>query len=173
MPKEIEFRGLSLKDALDLAVLIEEDAEERYVEFAAQMESHATPEAARFFRYMAGNEKRHGAELEARRKQLFGDAPRAVTPSQIWDVEAPDYDKTRAFMSPRDAMKVALECEVKAYDYFTKALPTIVDATVKALFVELQAEEVAHQELVKKVLAKLVGKADVDPNDYVDKPVAQ
>ena len=32
----IDFRALSLKDALDLAVLIEQEAEERYEEFAAQ-----------------------------------------------------------------------------------------------------------------------------------------
>jgi len=33
----IDFASLSLKDALDLAVLVEEEARERYEEFADQM----------------------------------------------------------------------------------------------------------------------------------------
>ena len=42
----IDFAALSLKDALDLAVLIEEEAKERYEDLAEQMELHHTPEAA-------------------------------------------------------------------------------------------------------------------------------
>src|SRR5206468_1401602 len=59
----IDFAALSLKDALDLAVLIEEEAKERYEDLAEQMELHHTPEAARFFRFMASNEEKHHAEL--------------------------------------------------------------------------------------------------------------
>ncbi|HET9315886.1 MAG TPA: ferritin family protein, partial [Vicinamibacteria bacterium] len=74
--RNIDLSGLSLKDALDLATLIEEEAHERYLELADQMEKHRTPEAARFFRFMAENEAKHGAELAQRRVSLFGDAPR-------------------------------------------------------------------------------------------------
>ena len=49
----IDFSALTLKDALDLAILIEEEARERYEDFADQMEQHHTPEAGRFFRFMA------------------------------------------------------------------------------------------------------------------------
>ena len=47
----LDLATLSLLDALDLAILIEDEARERYEEFAAQMDQHRTPEAARFFRY--------------------------------------------------------------------------------------------------------------------------
>lgn len=86
----VDFGKLALRDALDLAILIEEEAKERYEEFTAQMEVHHTPEAASFFRFMAGNEAKHEADLQARRAKLFADAPRSVTRAMLFDVEAPD-----------------------------------------------------------------------------------
>ena len=74
--RSLDLSRLSLKDALDLATLIEEEAHERYLELADQMEKHRTPEAARFFRFMAENEAKHGAELAERRRALFGDYKR-------------------------------------------------------------------------------------------------
>ena len=92
----IDFANLSLMDALDLAILVEDEAQERYEEFAAQMEQHRTPEAAKFFRYMVENEAKHGRELSARRVQRFGDAPRNVSRTMIYDIEAPDFDAAKA-----------------------------------------------------------------------------
>ena len=169
----IDFTALSLKDALDLAILVEEEAQERYEEFAAQMDQHRTPEAARFFRFMAENEAKHGRELIARRVRRFGDASRAVTRELIFDVEAPDYDEARAFMSPRRAMAAALASEVKAHAFFVAALPAIQDADVKALFEELRDEEVQHQDLVKAELAKLPPESGLSDEDFVDGPTAQ
>ena len=151
----IDFASLSLMNALDLAILIEEEAQERYEDFAAQMDQHRTPDAAAFFRLMALNEAKHGRELAERRAQRFGDAPRMATRAMIFDVEAPDHDEARAFMSPRRAMTAALRSEVKAHAFFAAALPAIQDAEVRALFEELRDEEVEHQALVKAELAKL------------------
>ncbi|HEY3399046.1 MAG TPA: ferritin family protein [Geothrix sp.] len=173
MATRIDFAGLSLMDALDLAVLIEEEAKERYEEFAAQMDQHRTPDAARFFRLMAVNEAKHGQELAARRGQLFGDVAPMVTRAMIFDVEAPDYDAARAFMSPRQAMKAALASEVKAHAFFVAALPALKDAKVRALFEELRDEEVEHQTLVKAELAKLPPDSGLSDEDFVDEPTAQ
>jgi erythrin-vacuolar iron transport family protein len=169
----IDFEKLALRDALDLAILIEEEAKERYEEFTAQMESHHTPEAASFFRFMVGNEAKHEAELEARRAMLFGDSPRTVTRAMIYDVEAPDYDEARAFMSPHAALKAAFRCEEKAHDFFVAALPRIQDPDVKALFEELRDEEIEHQKLILKQIAKLPPEGGTRPDDWVDDPVAQ
>ena len=170
--KGIDFASLSLMDALDLAILIEDEAQERYQDFAAQMEQHRTPEAAKFFTYMVENEAKHGRELLARRTQLFGDTPRAVTAAMIYDVEAPDFDEARAFMSAHQAMEAALASEVKAHAFFESALPSIKNADVRALFEELKVEEIEHQELVQLELAKL-GKASGDDSAYEDEPAAQ
>jgi rubrerythrin len=173
MAIDIDFGKLSLKDALDLAIFVEDEAMERYNEFTDQMLTHHTEDSAHFFRFMAGNEKKHGDELRARRQELFGSAPRAVDRSMIYDVEAPTYDRARAFMSVHQALRVALDAEVKAWRFFDSALPTIKDPEVKALFAELREEEVEHQDLVKAEMAKLPPEKDIDPDDFVDPPVGQ
>jgi rubrerythrin len=173
MAATVDFASLSLQDALDLAILVEEEAQERYLEFVDQMEQHHTPEAARFFAAMAKNEEKHGEELRARRRSLFGDAPTRMSRSMLWDVEAPDYDQPRAFMSARQAMRVALASETKAHEFFVNALPHIADPEVKRLFQELRDEEVLHQSLVREALRNLPEGEEPDPGDYEDEPVAQ
>jgi len=169
----IDVARLSLCDALDLAILIEQEAEERYEELASQMELHHTPDAATFFRFMARNEAKHGAQLAARREHLFGHTPRSVTRAALWDVEAPDYDQARAFMSVRAAMQAALASEAKAFAFFDEALPLVADADTRALFTELRQEEIDHQNLVKAELAKLPPEADVNDDAFEDEPTAQ
>jgi rubrerythrin len=169
----IDYSRLSLRDALDMAILIEEEAQERYEEFAHQMTIHHSPEPAAFFRFMAGNEARHGEQLAERRRQLFADAPRTVTRAMLWDVEAPDYDAARAFMSPHEAMRAALASEKKAQAFFAAALPQLDDPEVKALFAELCDEEVAHQDLVQAELARLPAEPEESRDDFADEPTAQ
>ncbi|MBY0273842.1 ferritin family protein [Candidatus Binatia bacterium] len=169
----IDFAHLTLRDALDLAVLIEAEAQERYEELAQQMATHDSPAPAAFFRAMAVNEAKHGAQLAERRRALFADAPRTVTRAMLWDVEAPDYDEARAFMSAHEAMRVALRAEKKAHVFFSTALPEIGDPGVEHLFTELCAEEVVHQDLVKAELAKLPPEREAGDDDFADEPNAQ
>src|SRR5512140_2760846 len=173
MNKNIDFASLSLQDALDLAILIEEEAAERYQELADQMESHHTADAAQFYRMMVVNETKHGKELMERRDHLFGEAPRTVERSMLWEVEAPSYDRVHVFMAAREALNVALEAEEEAYAFFVAALEHVADPTVKKLFEELKGEEIEHQELVKRELAKLPVGPTADADDYADEPVAQ
>lgn len=169
----LDFGKLSLQDALDLAVLVEEEAKERYEEFASQMETHHTPEAASFFLFMAGNEEKHRAELAGRRLRMFGRADSQVTRAMLFDVEAPDYDEARAFMTPRQAMLAALRSEEKAHAFFVEALLHVTEPSVKALFAELRDEEVEHQTMVKKEIARLPPDPPLGTKDYEDEPVAQ
>jgi erythrin-vacuolar iron transport family protein len=173
MAKKIDFAALSLKDALDLAILVEDEAKERYEEFADQMQSHHNQEAADFFKAMVVNETKHGEQLSFRRHSMFPGEPCSMTREMLWDVEAPDYDKARIFMSARSAMNVALESEIKAHDYFAQALPYVSDAEVRSLFEELRNEELDHQNLVKKQLERMPPDSGIDPEDYADEPVAQ
>ena len=169
----IDFASLSLKDALDLAILIEEEAKERYEDFTNQMELHHTPEAARFFRFMAENEEKHRAELFARRKELFGAAPSAVTRGMLFEVEAPEFDDVRVFMTARDALQVAYRAEKKAWAFFAEAAPRIADLRVQALFAELRDEEVHHQKLVMAELERTPPDPAMRQDDIADEPVAQ
>jgi rubrerythrin len=167
----IEFAALDLQDALDLAILIEDEAQERYVELVDQMEMHHTKGAATFFAAMARNEQKHGDELRARRRALFGDAPRRVSRSALWDVEAPDYDEVRIHMTAREAMETALRAETKAHGFFVQAIPHIRDVEVRRLFQELRDEEVLHQALVREAMRNLAPEPDSRAGDYEDEPV--
>ncbi len=167
----IELEKLSLKDALDLATLIEEEARDRYEELAEQMLVHHNPLAQGFFRKMAVVEEKHRSQLSRRRQQLFGDGPGRVSRAMIFDVEAPDYDEVRFGMSPREAFEAAMRSEVKAHDFFAAALPRVKNAEVKALFEELRNEEIEHQHWVQTELDRLP--ADSGPEiDVSDEPVA-
>ena len=173
MNQAIDFSQLSLRDTLDLAISIEEEAKERYDDFAEQMDAHRTPDAANFFRFMADNEIKHAEKLAAKRKGLFGDEPNSADTSILYDIEAPEFDAARAFMSMRAALDVAMESEVKAYEFYHEALAKISDSEVKELFVELRDEEALHQDLIKKIIAKLPEEDGFDPDDFVDAPVSQ
>ena len=142
----IDFSRLSLRDAFDLAILIEEEAQERYEEFAHQMEIHHTPEAASSSASWRRTRPSTAPGWRSSAPSCFGDAPRAVTRAMLWDVEAPDYDEARAFMTARQAMQAALQSEEKAHAFFVAALPQVDDPEVTALFGELRDEEALHQD---------------------------
>ena len=169
----IDFATLSLRDALDLAVLIEEEARDRYEELAAQLILHRTPAAAAFFTKMMRVEEIHRKQLLDQRTKAFGTHPVTVTRDQIYDVEAADYDEVRMNMTHRDALEVALRAEVKAHRFFQNALTVVLSVEVKKLFEELCEEEVTHQALVKAELVKLAPEQPGDRDDFANDPVAQ
>jgi len=169
MAQTIDFAKLTLKDALDLAVLIEEEAKVRYDEFAHLVGGRYKGDADEVFKNMAVYEAKHRDELKAKRQKLFGNAPVTMSIESLDDVEAPDRGSPRVFMSPRQAMEVALASEEKAWSYFDDALRFVKDADVAKLFGELRAEEKQHQEYIKKAMATLPPGPDVE-EDEADAP---
>jgi rubrerythrin len=149
-------------DALDLAKLIEFEAYQRYRMFSSQLGRSGGYDAGAFFATMAENEAKHGQELEARRKALFGDAAARVTLDDLFDVEAPDMGAPRRGMSIVQAFEVGLAAEKKAHDFYDMALPGITDPEVRALFTELRDEETEHVELLQQAKAELPPSANVE-----------
>ena len=88
--RSIDLANISLRDALDLAVLVEEEAKDRYEEFADQMELHHNPEAARFFRFMLAMTVRQAldASLRAETKafEFFEAAAQMVQMEDVQDI---------------------------------------------------------------------------------------
>ena len=121
----IDFTRLSLREALDFAIAIEEEARDRYYEFADQLLVHHTAEAAAFFARMSHIEEIHRSTLTTRRERLFPGEPAGTMRASIFDVEAPEYDEARAFMSVREALETALAAEEKAHAFFAGALPQL------------------------------------------------
>jgi rubrerythrin len=171
MTSQLDISTLNLQDVLDMAVLIEKEAEDRYLLFADQIGHRYPGDAANFFTMMAGNEQRHGVEISERRRLLFGDAPSRVTTNMIGnDIEAPDPGKAIRYMSPRHALEVAMESEIKAYEFYNSILQVIQDATVRELIKSLRDEELEHQKLLNE---KKVGYADTLESDFdpeIDEP---
>ena len=168
MSTRLDLSKLSLKDALDLAKLIEMEACHRYQMFAAQLGRTGGYDAGSFFATMAENEAKHGQELEARRKKLFGDAPARLTLDDLFDVEAPEMGAPRRGMSTVQAFEVGLAAEQKAYDFYDMALPGITDPEVRALFTELRDEETEHVEMLRAEMAKLPPSAGVEDEFDLD-----
>ncbi len=167
---KIDFAKLDLRDALDLAILIEEEAAERYSEFAKIVGGRYEGDASDAFKEMAGYETKHRDTLLERRKKLFKRAARRVSMEMLNDVEAPDRGKPRVFMSPRDAFEVALESEEKAYDFFADALEHVKDRQVRKLFQSLMEEEAQHQALLKRKIRRLPKGPDIEESEADEPP---
>ena len=165
----IRIEQLTARDALDLAVLVEEEAHERYLALAKQVGGRYAGDAADMFRDMAANEAKHGAQLAERRRRLFGAAPRTVTREMIFEVEAPGLGSPRVFMSARQALEIALASEQKAREFFEEALRDVRDPPVLELFSELRDEEAQHEAYVRARLERLPPGPDVE-EDEADEP---
>jgi rubrerythrin len=169
MSISLDLSKLSLMDALDLAILIEEEAHQRYKIFASQLGRYHG--AGTFFASMAENEAKHGNELLARRMALFGKTPMKVKLIDLFDVEAPDIGAPRRGMSTLQAFELGVASEKKAYDFYDMALPGITDPEVRTLFTELRDEETEHVEMLREAMAKLPPSASVETeNDPDDAP---
>jgi rubrerythrin len=172
MSTDLDLSKLSLMDALDLAILIEEEARQRYEMFAKQLgRAGSGYDAGSFFASMAENEAKHGNEILSRRIALFGKAPMKLKLHDLYDVEAPDMGAPRRGMSTVQAFEVGLAAEKKAYDFYDMALPGITDPEIRALFTELRDEETEHVEMLREAMAKLPQSASIEiENDPDDAP---
>lgn len=165
----IDFKTLDLRDALDLAILIEEEAQERYEEFTKTVGGRYAGDASEVFRRMAINEEKHGTQLAQLRGSLFGSEPRRVTRDLLDEVEAPERIKGRFSMSARRALEIAIESEEKAYDFFAQACREATDPKVRRLFTDLREEEREHREMLAKRLPDFPPEMglDEDPTEEV------
>lgn len=153
MTIRLDFSRLTLRGALDLAITIEEEAQLRYTEFAARV---SDPAAAAFFREMVVNEGKHRRQLESRRAVIFRHQPRRFEEKLAdGEGEGPPPDEVLPAISVREAMEVALRAEVRAWEFYDRAIPQLTDPDVRAFFEELRAEEVEHQDMLRAMLAKL------------------
>jgi rubrerythrin len=173
MPIRLDFSTLSLMDALDLATLIEVEANKRYLQFSERFGSRGTDDAGAIFGSMAVNESKHGEQLVERRLALFGETPPKVKLDDIFDVEAPDVGAPHWNMSPLDAYRVALSSEKKAFEFYDRALRHVEQPDVKALFEELRDEEAEHVRMIEEIIAKLPPTAALDVEDEDDYPGRQ
>jgi rubrerythrin len=162
---KIDFSQLDLKEALDIAILVELEAFERYTLFTEQLGHRYPEDAASVFRMMASNEKKHADELTEQRQSLFGDAPVSINSDSLFDVEAPEIGSPQWNMSPFKAFQLVLSSEKKAYQFYDDAISYVKDAKVQTLFSNLRDEEADHVRMIEEFIAGLPPEAHVDLED--------
>ena len=113
------------------AIAIEREAARRYAELAERMERQHP--AAALFRQLAQAEAHRLADLRRESAEL----------------ELPDLTVDHTWrMDGRDPLQIALRAEKAARAFFEQAARTAPDPAVRALALEMAAEESAHAELI-------------------------
>lgn len=174
MIHKLDFKNFTLKDTLDIAILMEEESRDRYLEIADQLGSSHPGDASEFFIQMSQNEEMHRKELSEERKKLFGNEVSELSESIKDDMrytEALPYDEVRLFMPKRQALELALACEIRAFNIFQKAASQVLDPKVKSIFLNLRDEEKKHQVYITNLISKTTSDLRPEvPNEDVDTP---
>jgi rubrerythrin len=154
MALEVDFSRLDAQDALDIAIVIEDEAQLAYEHLAEWVAGDGNTEAAEFFQRMAVREKRHKQEIIDRRKELFGDAPPRHDESAPWQAEVPDYEALAKNVTLEDAFKVAMGAETRAHDFYAEALDYLAEERVVELFEWLKKAEIEHQRMLTEEMER-------------------
>ena len=150
------------------ALVMENEAVERYTDFADAMETHNNPEVAAMFRTMAGYETKHAQQIMAQMGWTV--APVVEPDTYVWSSfdapEAAPIDSVHYLMQPWHALQLALAAEQRAEAFFAALADAASSDEVRKAALELKAEEAEHVELVRAWLAK-VPRPD---NDWANDP---
>ena len=117
--------------------------------------------------------KKRGVAASCAVNSLPARAQAMFNRGMLFEVEAPEFNEVRVFMSAREALQVSFRAEKKAWVFFSEAAPRVQDAAVKELFIELRNEEVHHQRLVLAEMERTPPESALKHADVADEPVAQ
>ena len=151
------------EDLLAHAIAIEREAAARYSELGERMGELGNDVVAELFLRLARLEKEHELDLE-RRAAGFA-LPRIAPGEYAWfDTGAPEtaaHDLVLNLLTPRVALKIALEAEERAAGFFESARKQASDPELSELAAEMAAEEGVHIAWVKSAIRRT-------PNPVVD-----
>ena len=149
MALQVDFSRLDQQDVLDLAIQVEQEAEDSYLQLADWVGSDGNREASEFFTRMAGFEARHRQQLVSRRQELFGDAPPRHSSKAAWEVEQADYDRIGRAVGLEQAFALGMEAERRAGQYYSEAVAYASDPKVVDLFRTLAKAEEDHLRMLQ------------------------
>jgi rubrerythrin len=160
------FQSLSPQEALHVAAFIEERNSELYHQFAemfASFQDLASLEIAGVLWEMAAEERDHGTRLQERYTAQYGLAACALTEADIVEtIELPQLNDQEIFDSSSTApgaahgraLKVALEAENQARNFYAELAATTDNPETRALYAELSSLEAGHVEFIERRLSK-------------------
>jgi rubrerythrin len=159
------FSSLSLQEALHVAIFVEERNAEIYQRFAQMFTEFGDPESAEIaavFWDMSVEERRHSSLLQAKYLERFGNASCALTEEDVREmIEVPRLESSDVLAPsksptarPRErALKVALDAEHSAHQFYTNLIPTTTDGSLRRLYIELSTMEDGHVTFLESLLA--------------------
>jgi rubrerythrin len=161
------------EDFMAQAYAMEIEANERYTQFADQLETHNNLEVAKLFRKLADIEALHAKNILAR--MAWPSLP-AMPPPFAGDGEGPEtapFESVHYLMQPYHALEIALRGELRAQQFFEQFAAAAGSPEVRAAAKEMAEEEREHAELIrawmKKVPRPVVGwDEDPDPPRITD-----
>ena len=161
----------TLEEFMALALMMENEAAERYAELADAMEMHNNVDVAALFRRLAKIEDIHARKISADMKWK---TPPVVPPQPgLWEgVEAPEtapLDEVHYLMQPYQALALALAAEQRAVTFFERLAAVATDPAVRAAAREMVEDEREHVTLVEAWLRK-VPKPEPDWAEDPDPP---
>jgi len=142
-------------DFMARAYEMELEAQERYTQFAEQLETHNNREVAQVFRKLADIEALHAKSIL---QQMNWPSLPSLPPAFAWEGEAPEtapFESVHYLMQPYHALEIALRCEQQAQEYFERIVAAADDDAVRKAAAELAGEEREHVELVKSWMKKV------------------
>jgi len=147
----------TLTELMAVALAMENEAVERYSEFADTMETHNNHEVGAMFRKMAGYEAKHAEQI----MQQMGWKQAPEVPREL--VRWPGYEGPESvpaedvhyLMQPWHALELALAAEQRAEAFFGRLVSVATDEAVRVAAREMQAEEAEHVELIRAWMAKV------------------
>jgi rubrerythrin len=149
------------------AYAMEIEAQERYQQFAEQLETHNNPEVAQVFRKLAEIESLHAKNILSRMK--WPGFPSMPVPYAA-DGEGPEtapFDSVHYRMQPWHALEIALRGELRAQQFFQQVAGAARNADVRRMAEEMAAEEAEHVQLIRAWMKKVPQPAagwDEDPD---------
>jgi rubrerythrin len=150
------------------AYAIEIEAQERYVQFAEQMELHNNREVAQLFRKLADIEAIHARRIL---DEMQWPTMPAMPPAYAWETpEGPEtapFDSLHYLMQPWHALEIALRCERQAQAYYEGIAASRAPKPVRDAAREMAAEEAGHVTLIEEWMKRVPKPAagwDEDPD---------
>lgn len=146
----------SVPEFLAHAVVLEEEAAERYEQLAEATAAHDNEPATELFRTMAHFARKHMEQTLARARDAG-----ALPELKPWEYEWPGGESPEAWvlaeevdysMTPADALRLALSAEQLAHAFYAEVARTAGNAEVKALAQVFADEEAGHVEEIERWL---------------------
>jgi rubrerythrin len=141
-------------DFMAQAYTMELEATERYAQFAEQLDTHNNREVADMFRKLSKIEALHAKRIL---EEMGWPSLPALPVAFAWDEgegpESAPLDSLHYLMQPYHALKLALECELRAQKHFEGIAAGKAPKNVRAAASEMAEEEREHVRLIKDWLA--------------------